>query len=190
VKHAPTPYRLRHRFELIAILHKRKVRKMNYKMGTTPPWALRILLMVTILCVPLLAGISKNWFALQTLTENYEQTQEKLLAHKQAERMIKQKSHQKEKFQPTIPSVLKTLFPLGMVLNENIALLTLDLNVKNQDIALDIAAKSLPVLLDFTEKLQHMPAQVELKKHNVAKDKTGDWPIRASINIHFPGDEG
>lgn len=161
---------------------------MNSAMGTASFWELRTSLLVTLLCFPLMAGITYNWLQLKNLNNNHEQTQRVLLEHRRIEQKIKEKIRQLEKTNSTNPITLQSLFPLGAALGDDIAILTLNASFKRHDMRLNIAAKSLPTLFDFIARLQKTPLRVELQHHQIAKNEKQDWPIMAEVNIHLPAE--
>ncbi|AFI89653.1 hypothetical protein EXT68_02830 [Pectobacterium parmentieri] len=161
---------------------------MNSAMGTASLWALRTSLLVILLFFPLMAGITYNWLQLKSLNKNHEQTQRMLFEHRRAEQKIKEKTRQLEKTNSTNPIALKSLFPLGTALGDDIAILTLNASFKKHDVRLNIAAKSLPALFDFIARLQKTRLHVELQHHQIAKNEKQDWPIMAEVNIHLPAE--
>ena len=158
---------------------------MNSTLGTTPSWALRTLLIVALLCLPLLVVTGHTWFEIQMLTVAHEQTHLSLSDYKRAECDIKEKLRRQRKDNYSTPIALQGLFPLGSVLSEDITLLTLAANFKEKSARLEIAATSLPALLDFTARVQLIPLQVKLQNHRMEKNRTQKWPVRATMNINL-----
>lgn len=142
-------------------------------------------MIVALLCLPLSIAIGHAWLQQQRLTAISEQTQKKLQEHQRAARAINEKLRQQKKIQPASPAALQLLTPIGTALSQDVALLRLNSNSLKQEVKLEVAAKTLPALLDFTARLQRIPAQVELQNHHSVKEKGTEWPIRAAVNLHF-----
>lgn len=158
---------------------------MNSISGVIAPWALRIWLVVILLCISVLAGIAYSWLKIPPLKNIQTQTHSKLLVHQRAERDIKEKLRRQNNLTQTAPDVMKLLFPLGHVLTEDIAILRLDAQFNKESVCLEVAGRSLPALLDFISRVQKTPLQIELQNHRFEKEQAQEWPIRATMDIHL-----
>ena len=158
---------------------------MNSTLGTTPIWALRAVPIVILLSSLLLAATGHAWYEMQALAEKYEQTYHSALDYKKAEREIREKMRRQRKQPYVSPIALQRLFPIGERLKEDIAILMLDANFKKKQTRLEIAAKSVPGLLDFTARVQKIPFDVKLNDHRMEKEKSQLWPVRATMNINL-----
>lgn len=158
---------------------------MNSTWGASRTWALRILFFTLLLSLPLLVEIGNGWLKYQAFTEMYEITQKKLQAHQQAARKIHEKLTKQRRLKRTLIPELQQTFPIGAALSNEVSLLMLSFNFEKREARLEVAARSLPTLLDFTERLQQIPAQVNLQNHRLDQTAEDGWPIKATLNIHL-----
>lgn len=162
---------------------------MKSSLIASPSWALRTSLVVVLLCFPLLIALGHAWSQQQKLMAISEQMQQKLQEHQRAARIINEKLRQQKKIKSISPTALQILTPIGAVLSDDVALLRLNSNSQKREVNLEVAAKTLPALLDFSARLQRIPVQVELQHHHSVKEKGTEWPIRAAVTLHFPKED-
>ncbi|WP_129544050.1 hypothetical protein [Serratia sp. 1D1416] len=158
---------------------------MNSRIDALPPWACRISLIVILLCLPLIACLGYSLLEIDCLASDHENAQLRFQEIKKVEAEIKANARQKNKFMSNSPSFQK-LYPFGLVLNEEISLLRLDSDFKSQTVDFEVVATSLPELLDFVSRVQHIPMRVELKNHQYVKEKNQAWPVRATMKVYLP----
>ncbi|MEW5561964.1 hypothetical protein AB1287_17240 [Enterobacter asburiae] len=156
---------------------------MTLRFTRLPPWSLRTSLMVAVLTLPVMVGTFNGWQTQQQLTAMTEQVQVQLSAHQQAARKIAEKMRRQQKVQAASPVALTLLNPVGKALSAEVALLQVDASFPQQSVRLEVAAQSLSALLDFSARLQRIPARVELHNHRPSQDKSGQWPLRATLNL-------
>lgn len=162
---------------------------MTPRFTLLPPWSLRISLVVAIMMLPVMVGVFRAWQTQQQLTVMTDRTRQLLIAHQQAARNIVEKIRRQQKVNAVSPVVLNLLNPIGKVLSDDVSILEVDASVQQQRIRLEVSAKSLSALLDFSARLQRIPATVELQNHRAAQDKTGQWPLRATLNLKLNANE-
>ncbi|MHC9060944.1 hypothetical protein [Pantoea sp. y20] len=162
---------------------------MTPRFTTIPAWAIRTSAVVVILTLLLLVSVVHAWHQHRHLEATFEQVQQQLLAHQQAANKIAEKVRRetKEKYSP--PAVLDLLNPIGKALSADVSLLEIDASLQQKNIRLEVAAKTLPALLDYSGRLQQIPARVELQNHRVKPDKERAWPVSATLTLNI-GNKG
>ena len=159
---------------------------MNSTWGTTHAWALRTTFLALLFSLPIISGVVYDWMQLQIRTTTYEVTKQKLHEHQRAAAIINEKLRKKKKATDSASS-LTMLYPIGAVLTADVSLLTVNTSFDKQETRLEIAAQSLPALLEYVKRLQHVPVQAELQSHRLEKDQASRWPIQATVIIRsFP----
>lgn len=79
--------------------------------------------------------------------------------------------------------VMKLLNPIGERLGQHITLLSVTASMPQRSVTLVLQASSLTELMDFSHRLQTIPAQVELQQHS-GTDKTSGWGIvKATLTV-------
>jgi len=162
---------------------------MTPRFTPIPAWAIRASALVVILTLPLLAGVVHAWHQQRHLETSFEQVQQQLLAHQQAAKKITEKIRRQAKAQHAPPAVLDLLNPIGKALSEDVSLLEVDASLQQKQVRLEVAAKTLPALLDYSGRLQRIPATVELQNHRVASNKESAWPVSATLTLNI-GNKG
>ncbi|OON41343.1 hypothetical protein BTJ39_05105 [Izhakiella australiensis] len=139
--------------------------------------------MVAVMTLPVMVGAVGAWQTQQQLTAMTDRAQQQLNAHQQAARKIVEKMRRQQKVKAASPDALSLLNPIGKALSAEVSLLQVDASFQQQHVRMEVAAKSLPALLDFSARLQRIPAKVELQNHRPAQDKSGRWPLQATLNL-------
>lgn len=158
---------------------------MTPRFTPIPAWAIRASTVVVILTLPLLAIMIHSWHEQQHLEASFEQVEKQLHAHQQAAKEITEKIRQQAKKKYVPPAVLDLLNPIGKALSEDVSLLEVDASLQQKQIRLEVAAKTLPALLDYSGRLQQIPATVELQNHRVEASKGNTWPVSATLTLNI-----
>ncbi|WP_345828060.1 hypothetical protein AAGR22_13985 [Erwinia sp. HDF1-3R] len=158
---------------------------MTPRFTLIPPGSLRVSLIVTLLTLPSIAGIGHAWYHHKQLTSFSKQIEQRLRTHQQAARTITDKIRRLQTSQPVTMAVMTLLDPLGRALSDEVLLQELDASIQQQQVRINVVAKSLPALLDFSARLQRIPAQVELQNHRTSADKNSQWPLSATLSLNM-----
>lgn len=156
------------------------------------PWATRTLLLTGMICVPvagLVIGetIKHQHFGRQIIfAEQRVADHQRILRQLQdAQQHRQRQSHQLE----AIPPAIRFMDSVGSALSPDISLLSLDINPDQRDVRLTVNTTSLNTLLAFSERLQQLPAHVVLENHRPSVIKDPNWPLSATLDVHFPPEE-
>ncbi|HHB1427556.1 TPA: hypothetical protein ACOQZT_003166 [Serratia odorifera] len=160
----------------------------NHYFHALPPLALKSSLLLLALTTPLLLGIQSERTHQRALSLQLADEQQQLLAHQQAAEAIRARqrafSAAPAGHQPSAPR-LAVLAQLAQVWQEDIALLSLDLDTRQQRMRLELTARSLDSLLDFVSRLQQSPARVGLENHIRDRSLPSPWQFRATLNLEY-----
>jgi hypothetical protein len=102
-------------------------------------------------------------------------------------RALKVKAQQNQTNEKASVSIISMLNPVAQLLTSDIAIVSLDANPNKKIVTLDVSATSLSALMDFSARLEQIPARVELKNHTPAKNATDKWAVNATLMIIFAG---
>lgn len=153
-----------------------------------PPLTIKASLLLLALTVPVLLGVQVERQHQRTLLAQLADEQQQLLAHQQAAETIRARQLSFNKVpaarQESTPR-LAGLATLAHVWQDNVALLSLDLDARQQRIRLELASQSLDSLLDFVSRLQQTPARVGLENHSRDPSLPPPWQIRATLNLEY-----
>lgn len=83
-------------------------------------------------------------------------------------------------------SIISMLNPVAQLLSPDIAIVSLDANPDKKVITLEVNTTSLAALLDFSARLEQIPAEVELRNHTPTKQANDKWAVNSTLMINFP----
>lgn len=156
------------------------------------PWAKRVLLFTGLLCLPVAGLVIRETFQHQHLEHHIARITQRLADRHQLLRQLQhaQQRRQRQSHQlEAIPPAIRLMDSVGSALSPEISLLSIDINPTTRDVRLSVNATSLRTLLAFSERLQQLPAQVKLENHRPAANSDPDWPLSASLDVHFNAEE-
>ncbi|CAI1709711.1 Uncharacterised protein [Serratia ficaria] len=160
----------------------------NHYFYALPPLTLKSSLLLLTLTAPVLLGIQAEREHQRALSTQLANEQRQLLAHQQAAEAIRARqrafSAAPTGRQPSPPR-LAVLAKLTHAWKDDIALLSLDLDARQQRMRLELASQSLDSLLDFVSRLQQTPAKVGLENHARDRSLPPPWQIRATLNLEY-----
>ncbi|MBP2169732.1 putative membrane protein YeiB [Erwinia toletana] len=150
-------------------------------------WRLPIsLVLLVVLIAPTLLAIAITRQQQQQLTQAVIQEMQLLQAHRQAAEAISARQRAFDKAPPQQESTqLNGLALIALALHDDIALLSLQKDVREQRIRVEVLSHSLDALLDFVSRLQRLPARVSLESHQTENSMPGPWKIRATLNLEY-----
>ncbi|HEY3983134.1 hypothetical protein [Cedecea sp.] len=156
------------------------------------PWAGRALLLTGLLLLPVAGVVIREALHHQHLEYQISQTEQRFADHQRTLRRLQEaqqrrqrQSHQLE----AIPPAIRMMDSVGSALSPEIALLSIDITPMGRDVRLTVNATSLNTLLAFSERLQQLPARVVLENHRPSTNDDPDWPLVASLDVHFSAEE-
>ncbi|HEI8864681.1 TPA: hypothetical protein SLG40_000121 [Serratia odorifera] len=160
----------------------------NHHFYALPPLTVKFSLLLLALMAPVLLGIQTEYQRQRTLSSQLADQQRQLLAHQHAAEAIRARQRAFSTAQ-TVPEPssarLWVLAKLADALSDDIALLSLDLDTRQQRMHLELTSRSLSSLLDFVSRLQRTPAKVELENHTRERALPAPWQIRATLNLEY-----
>nr|WP_159466094.1 hypothetical protein [Scandinavium goeteborgense] len=156
------------------------------------PWSGRTLLITGLLCLPACGLVAREALRHQQLERQISQVEQQLAGRQHLLRQIQeaQQRQQRQSHQlAAIPPAIRLMDSVGSALSPDIALLSLDIDPLQRDVRLAVNATSLTALLAFSERLQQLPAHVMLENHRPSAKDDLNWPIGASIDVHFTAED-
>lgn len=161
---------------------------MTPRFSLTPPWARYVLVATTLVSLTLSGLILHERTTQHQLAEEITEAQQTLQTQQQALRKLReaqQKILRQQQKQQTTAQALVLLENIGSVLHPGVALRAADVNPARHNIRLEVSAKSLAALLEFSQALQKLPAKVVLENHRDAAEKSPEWPVTAVLDVSF-----
>lgn len=161
---------------------------MTPRFSLTPPWARYVLVATTLVSLTLSGLILHERGTQHQLAEETTEAQQTLQTQQQALgklREAQQKILRQQQKQQTTAQALVLLENIGRVLHPGVALRTADVNPSSHNIRLEVSAKSLAALLEFSQALQKLPAKVVLENHRDTAEKSPEWPVTAVLDVSF-----
>lgn len=136
----------------------------------------------------MLLGIHAECQHRRTLLAQLVDEQQQLSAHQQAAEAIhlRQRAFSAAPADPQHASPrLVGLTKLAHTWQDDVALISLDLDARQQRIHLEVVTPTLASLLDFVSRLQQGPAKVGLESHAHDPSLPLPWKIRATLNLEY-----
>lgn len=161
---------------------------MTPRFSLTPPWARYVLLATTLTSLTLTGLILHERSTQQQLALETNEAQQTLQTQQQALRKLReaqQKILRQQQKQQTTAQALVMLEDIGKVLHPGVALRAADVTPSRHSIRLEVSAKSLAALMEFSQALQTLPAHVVLENHRDAAEETPEWPVTAALDVSF-----
>ncbi|MCU5772717.1 hypothetical protein N5923_12270 [Erwiniaceae bacterium BAC15a-03b] len=144
------------------------------------------LTLLVVLIAPTLVTIAITRQQHQQLTQVLTQEMKLLQAHRQAAEAISVKQRAFDKApQQLESSQLNGLALIAPALHDDIALLSLEKDARQQRMRIEVLSRSLDALLDFVSRLQRLPARVGLESHQTETTMPETWKIRATLNLEY-----
>ncbi|MFS2222962.1 hypothetical protein [Pantoea sp. B65] len=155
----------------------------------TPRWRLPIgLSLLLLLIAPTLTAIGVTQQQQQQLTRLLAEDMQQLQAHRQAAEAIsaRQRAFARTPQPQQDPAQLNGLTLMAAALRDDIALLSLEMDTRQQRLRVEVLSHSLDALLDFVARLQRLPVKVALDSHQTESNMPEPWKIRATLNLEYP----
>ena len=142
--------------------------------------------LLIVLMTPLLTAIFFSHQQQNQLQTELAVEMQKLNAHSQAAEVIlaRQRAYASQPQQQE-PQQLAGLALIGQALSKDIALMSLQVDARQQQMRVEVVAHSLDSLLDFVSRLQDTRARVGLEHHHTETSLTEPWKIRATLNLEY-----
>lgn len=150
-----------------------------------PIYAWPVILVVSALAVYLLLVSMKSYQLRNVLRDQHQQLIETVA--KQDE-IVRGLTARMKKHQPDAKAsmqVVAMLNPIAKLLLPDVAIMNLNAEPEKKQVRLEVKALSLEALLDFSTRLEAIPAQVELQNHTPAKGVSQKWAVNATLLVIF-----
>ena len=142
--------------------------------------------LLILLIIPTLTVIVLNQQQQQRLVTELSTATQKLQEHRQvAETLLARQRVFASQPQQQEPERLAGLALIGQAWTKDIALLSLELDARQQRVRVEVVAHSLDALLDFVSRLQNTRARVDLEQHQTENSLGEPWKIRATLNLEY-----
>ena len=82
--------------------------------------------------------------------------------------------------------VVAMLNPLAKLLLPDVAIMNVSVEPEKKVVRLQVKAISLEALLDFSTRLEAIPARVELQNHTPSKELSQKWAVNATLIVIYP----
>lgn len=153
-----------------------------------PPLTVKACLAILLCFIPLLIylqqGISEKTQRQQKIILDMQA----LIAHRQAAAKIRASqssfAHHTSLTVKT-PDDMLALQLLGKAINDDVMLISVEIDNSQHRVQLDVVSDSLNHLLDFTARLQQLASRVELENHLAETAFKGKWKVRSRLNMEF-----
>lgn len=153
--------------------------------NTRPVYAHLIIFIALILVLCLSITLLKQYREQQVLNQQYQQMSEAVAKQEEITRALKARAKNNQLNDKASLSIISMLNPIAQVLTPDIAIVSLNAEPDKKSVTLDVSTKSLAALLDFSARLEQIPARVELKNHTPAKNATDKWAVNSTLMIFF-----
>lgn len=143
--------------------------------------------LLALLIAPTLTGIFLGQQQKDQQMADLTQQIEKLQAHRQAADAIlaRQQMFARSPARQQDPQQLAALALIGDAWRDDIALMSLELDARQQRVRLEVVANSLDAVLDFVSRLQNSQTRVGLEHHQSENSLPEPWKIRATLNLEY-----
>lgn len=81
--------------------------------------------------------------------------------------------------------VVAMLNPLAKLLMPDVAIMNVSVEPQKKTVRLQVKAMSLEALLDFSTRLEAIPARVELQNHTPSKELSQKWAVNATLIVIY-----
>lgn len=143
--------------------------------------------LLTLLIAPTLTGILLGHQQEARQMTELTQQRQKLQEHRRVADAIvaRQQSFARQPARQLDPQQLTALTLVGDAWRDDIALMSLEMDARQERVRLEVVASSLDAVLDFVSRLQNSQTRVGLEHHQSENNLPGPWKIRATLNLEY-----